>query len=51
MQSALKAIDGVDGVTVDFATKTATITGSGLDEAALVGAFKDHKKFGASVKK
>ena len=50
MQSALKAIDGVDGVTVDFATKTATITGSGLDEGALVGAFEGHKKFGASVK-
>jgi copper chaperone CopZ len=50
VQSALEAIDGVDGVTVDFATKTATITGTGLDQDALVGAFKGHKKFGASVK-
>ena len=51
MQSALKKVDGVDGVTVDFAAKTATVTGTGLDSAALVGAFKGHKKFGASVKK
>jgi len=50
VQSALKAIDGVDGVSVDFASKTATVTGTKLDQAALVGAFKDHKKFGASVK-
>ena len=49
MQSALKAIDGVDGVKVDFAAKTATVTGADLDEAALVGAFEGHKKFGASV--
>jgi copper chaperone CopZ len=49
VQSALKAIDGVDGVKVDFAAKTATVTGADLDEAALVGAFEGHKKFGASV--
>jgi len=51
VQSALKKVDGVEGVTVDFAAKTATITGSSLDEAALIGAFEGHKKFGASVKK
>lgn len=51
MQSALKKVDGVEGVTVDFAAKTATITGSSLDEGALIGAFAGHKKFGASVKK
>ncbi len=50
MQSALKAIDGVDGVKVNFAAKTATVTGTSLDADALVGAFKGHKKFGASVK-
>ena len=50
MQSALKKVDGVEGVSVDFASKTATVTGTNLDQAALVGAFKDHKKFGASVK-
>ena len=50
MQSALKKVDGVEGVTVDFATKTATVTGTGLDQAALVGAFEGHRKFSATVK-
>ena len=36
MQSALEKVDGVDGVTVDYASKTATVTGTGLDKAALV---------------
>ena len=50
MQSALKDVNGVEGVTVDFAAKTATVTGTNLDGAALVGAFKGHRKFSASVK-
>ena len=50
MQAALKKVDGVDGVKVDFAAKTATVTGTNLDQAALVGAFKGHKKFSAAVK-
>ena len=50
MQSALKKVDGVAGVTVDFAAKTATVTGTGLDSAALVGAFEGHRKFSAAVK-
>ncbi|MCH2102857.1 MAG: cation transporter [Planctomycetes bacterium] len=50
MQSALEKVDGVDGVTVDYASKTATVTGTGLDKAALVGAFEGHRKFSATVK-
>ena len=49
MQSALKKVDGVDGVKVDFAAKTATITGADLDTDALVNAFKG-TKFSATEK-
>ena len=49
MQSALNKVDGVDGVQVDFATKTATVTGSSLDASALASAL-DGTKFSATEK-
>ena len=49
MQSALKKVDGVDGVKVDFATKTATVTGANLNTDALVKAFEG-TKFSAAEK-
>jgi len=40
VQSALKAVDGVDGVEIDFKTKTATVSGSGMKSDALVSCFE-----------
>ncbi len=49
MRSALENLDGVDSVNVDFATKTATITGADLNGANLVKAFEG-TRFSAAVK-
>lgn len=40
MQSALESVEGVEGVEVNFATNTATVTGSNLNTQALVRAFE-----------
>jgi copper chaperone CopZ len=49
VQSALSSVSGVESVTVDFATKTATVTGSDIDAEALAACFAD-TKFAATVK-
>lgn len=48
MQSALSSVSGVESVTIDFATKTATVTGSGIDTKALSACLAD-TKFAATL--
>jgi copper chaperone CopZ len=49
VRSALLNLDGVESVTVDFATKTATVNGTALDGATLAKAFRG-TRFSAAVK-